>query len=194
VFSSKDAVAQVRETVGQLASRDSGTTDRARQEVSTLLHEMENLNSLLNDGMREVSSAGDQIRDAVGQAVRCLQFEDIATQALGSAIRHAGRIDAVGAEAGRMQAGMPVASAPSVAAYSAPAVAAPMMAAAAMASVPVAAAASAPIMFSAPTPIATQPVAASHNGANGHDVMDWRTPVHKPVAQENMQAGAVELF
>jgi hypothetical protein len=25
-------------------------------------------------------------------------------------------------------------------------------------------------------------------------VMDWRTPVHKPVAQENLQAGAVELF
>jgi methyl-accepting chemotaxis protein len=189
VFSSKDAVAQVRETVGQLASRDSGTTDRARQEVSTLLHEMENLNSLLNDGMREVSSAGDQIRDAVGQAVRCLQFEDIATQALGSAVRHAARIDAVGVEAGRLQAGMPAAPI----AYAAPAVATPMMAAAAMAA-PVAAVASAPIVFSAPTPVAAQPVVASHNGANGHDVMDWRAPVHKPVAQENMQAGAVELF
>lgn len=192
VFSSKDAVAQVRETVGQLASRDSGTTDRARQEVSTLLHEMENLNHVLNEGMREVSSAGDQIRDAVGQAVRCLQFEDIATQALGSAMRHAGRIDAVSAEAGRLQAGLP---APMSSPHASAPIAAPMMSAATAVAAPAAAVASAPIVYSAPAP-ASQPAAynAQHNGANGHDVMDWRQPVHKPVAQENLQAGAVELF
>ncbi|MGQ0529274.1 MAG: methyl-accepting chemotaxis protein, partial [Panacagrimonas sp.] len=69
VFSSKDAVASVRETVGQMANRDNDTTDRARQEVTRLLSEMENLNTMLNEGMREVSGAGDQIRDAVGQAV-----------------------------------------------------------------------------------------------------------------------------
>ena len=46
---------------------------------------------------------GEQIRNAVGQAVRCLQFEDIATQALGSAVRHANRIDAVNAETVRLQ-------------------------------------------------------------------------------------------
>lgn len=183
VFSSKDAVAQVRETVGQLANRDSGTTDRARQEVSTLMSEMENLNSLLNEGMREVSSAGDQIRDAVGQAVRCLQFEDIATQALGSAVRHAGRIESVGAEAGRIQAQI-AAPSPVAPAYVPPPPAAPMMAAAA----------AAPILLQPITPV---PVAANghaHNGVNGKDVLDWRTPVHKPVAQESMQAGAVELF
>jgi methyl-accepting chemotaxis protein len=190
VFSSKDAVAQVRETVGQLASRDSGTTDRARQEVSTLLSEMENLNTLLNEGMREVSGAGDQIRDAVGQAVRCLQFEDIATQALGSAIRHAGRIESVGAEAGRVQASMPHGpTAPMH--FQAAAVAAPPPMSTPMA--PPSPALSAPIVFSAPVPGA--PVNGhAHNGANGKDALDWRTPVHKPVAQENLQAGAVELF
>jgi len=190
VFSSKDAVAQVRETVGQLASRDSGTTDRARQEVTTLLSEMENLNTLLNDGMREVSGAGDQIREAVGQAVRCLQFEDIATQALGSAVRHASRIESVGAEAGRVQAAMPHALAAPVhvppAAFAAPQpMSAPMT--------PPPPAMSAPIVYSAPVPGA--PVNGhAHNGANGKDALDWRTPVHKPVAQETLQAGAVELF
>lgn len=188
VFSSKDAVAQVRETVGQLASRDSGTTDRARQEVSSLLNEMENLDTLLNEGMREVSGAGDQIRDAVGQAVRCLQFEDIATQALGLAARHAGRIESVGAEAGRMQAtmpqAMPAASASVGLLSSTPA---PAVAAATVT------ATSAPIVYGAPVPGA--PVNGhAHSGTNGKDGLDWRTPVHKPVAQENLQAGAVELF
>jgi methyl-accepting chemotaxis protein len=189
VFSSKDAVAQVRETVGQMASRDSGTTDRARQEVTSLLSEMENLNSVLNDGMREVSSAGDQIRDAVGQAVRCLQFEDIATQALGSAVRHAGRIESVGAEAGRLQSTM----------TSAPPAHAPMAyAPVAYAPAPVAAApvaAAAPIVYAAPAAAAAPAVNGhAHAGVNGKDALDWRTPVHKPVAQENLQAGAVELF
>ncbi len=199
VFSSKDAVAQVRETVGQLASRDSGTTDRARQEVSSLLSEMEHLNTLLNDGMREVSGAGDQIREAVGQAVRCLQFEDIATQALGSAVRHAGRIESVVAEAGRVQAAMP-------AVVHQPQSAAAMI----YASAPVPAAAPAPqpapIVYAASVPQSAAPIAYAasvptpavnghaHNGVNGKDALDWRTPVHKPVAQENLQAGAVELF
>ena len=181
VFSSKDAVASVRETVGQMANRDSDTTDRARQEVTRLLSEMENLNNMLNDGMREVSGAGDQIREAVGQAVRCLQFEDIATQALGSAVRHAGRIEAVSADAGRLQSNSetepgtsPIASPPTYIA--------PMMAASA--------AVAAPIVYST-APTATPSHAP---GVNGKDAMDWRTPVHKPVAQENMQAGAVELF
>lgn len=186
VFSSKDAVAQVRETVGQLASRDSGTTDRARQEVGSLLSEMEALNALINEGMREVSSAGDQIRDAVGQAVRCLQFEDIATQALGSAVRHAGRIESVGAEAARMQAAAPAAPVPLPAAMPAPLPAAATPA-------PVAAASSAPLV-AAPILFASAAAVASPAHVNGKDALDWRTPVHKPVAQENLQAGAVELF
>ena len=98
-------MAQVRETVGEMASRDSDTTDRARQEVARLLADMENLNGLLNEGMREVSGAGEQIREVVGQAVRCLQFEDIATQALGSAARHAGRLESVGFDALRVASG-----------------------------------------------------------------------------------------
>lgn len=192
VFSSKDAVAQVRETVGQMATRDNDTTDRARQEVSRLLAEMENLNTLLNDGMREVSGAGEQIRDAVGQAVRCLQFEDIATQALGSAARHVGRLEAVGAEAGRAAGGEPeervAESVPTR--YHEPAAAATVSPAASM---------SKPPANVVPVALATVTASGAANTAavrlNGKDhPHDWRAPVHKPVAQESMQAGAVELF
>ncbi|MGQ0528859.1 MAG: hypothetical protein ACT4PG_03390, partial [Panacagrimonas sp.] len=106
----------------------------------------------------------------------------IATQALGSAVRHAGRIEAVGADAGRMQASFePEPSAPVAVAPSSNSAA--MMAASAVA---------APIVFSAPIPAPASTAPSVH--INGKEAMDWRTPVHKPVAQQNMQAGAVELF
>lgn len=193
VFSSKDAVAQVRETVGQMATRDNDTSDRARQEVARLLAEMESLNGLLNEGMRDVSSAGDQIRDAVGQAVRCLQFEDIATQALGSAVRHAERLARAGEEClieavpvTRSMA-TPVSMPERVATASAPEPAEsrlPRVAAAAAAAPILMSAAAAAVPSAPPAPAAI----------NGKDHADWRVPAHKPVLQENLQAGSVELF
>ena len=195
VFSSKDAVAQVRETVGHVANRDSDTTDRAKLEVTRWMADMEALNQHLNEAMGAVSASGEQIRNAVGQAVRCLQFEDIATQALGSAVRHAGRIDAVNAETVRLQSlveSVPMSrpAAPAPMAWNPPA---PMAA-------PIAAMA-APIQYKAPAPApaaavpAPAPSSSAGSGVNGHhNGSDWRTPVHKPVAQENLQAGDVELF
>lgn len=182
VFSSKDAVAQVRETVGQVANRDSGTTDRAKLEVTHWMADMEGLNLHLNEAIGAVSSCGDNIRKAVDQAVRCLQFEDIATQALGSAARHAGRIEAVNAEAAHLQWMIEeeVLRAPAT----------PLPA-------PAPAPAPATILYRAPAP-ATVSAAGSAllNGANDqhHPATDWRTPVHKPVVQESLRAGAVELF
>lgn len=199
VFSSKDAVAQVRETVGHVANRDSDTTDRAKLEVTRWMSDMEALNQHLNEAMSAVSASGEQIRTAVGQAVRCLQFEDIATQALGSAVRHAGRIDAVNAETVRLQSLVEsgpvahVAPAPAARSWSPPAQMAATVAMAAPAAVM-----AAPIQYQSPAPaVAASPAPASSSGGgvNGHhNGSDWRTPVHKPVAQENMQAGDVELF
>ncbi len=204
VFSSKDAVAQVRETVGEMASRDSDTTDRARQEVARLLADMENLNGLLNDGMREVSGAGEQIREVVGQAVRCLQFEDIATQALGSAARHAGRLESVGLDALRVASGdapesASVAEAPARARIAAQAQAPAAVPPRPMPSPRAAMTAAAPVeASSAPIRAAAAPAPALNgngaSGLNGKDHHDWRAPAHKPVAQENLDAGSVELF
>lgn len=170
VFSSKDAVAQVRETVGLVANRDSDTTDRARIEVTRWMADMEGLNLQLNEAMGAVSGCGDNIRKAVEDAVRCLQFEDIATQALSAAMSHASRIESVGFEAGRLQS----------AAGFAPASPSPVYAAAA------------PAQFK---PAATTAAnGQAREGVNGAGEADWRTPAHKPVAQENLQTGAVELF
>lgn len=99
VSSSKDAVAKVRDTVGGLASRHSDRSQHAKDEVSRLLTQIDDINRLLGDSVREVSSAGERISQAVGEAVRCLQFEDIATQALSAADRHVGRLSAINEEA-----------------------------------------------------------------------------------------------
>ncbi|HZR35245.1 MAG TPA: methyl-accepting chemotaxis protein [Nevskia sp.] len=102
VSSSKEAIATVRDTVGALAARDSSTSQQARTEVGELLAQIEKVDRKLSQGMREVATAGEQIGQAVGQAVRCLQFEDISVQALAAAERHARRLLAAQADAARL--------------------------------------------------------------------------------------------
>jgi methyl-accepting chemotaxis protein len=102
VSSSKEAIATVRDTVGALAARDSSTSQQARSEVGELLAQIEKVDRNLSQGMREVAAAGEQIGQSVGQAVRCLQFEDISVQALAAAERHARRLLLAQAEAARM--------------------------------------------------------------------------------------------
>ena len=89
---SKDAIATVRDTVGEMATRDTSLSRQARNEVAQLLEQIEQVDRGLAAGMREVSSAGEHIARAVAQAVRCLQFEDISIQALGAAGGHTSRL------------------------------------------------------------------------------------------------------
>jgi methyl-accepting chemotaxis protein len=118
VSSSKEAIATVRDSVGGMAQRDSSTSLRARAEVGELLAQIEQVDRGLAAGMREVAAAGEQISQAVGQAVRCLQFEDISVQALGAAERHARRMLQAQAETTRLVGGRP--PSPAMAALDAP--------------------------------------------------------------------------
>jgi len=104
VFSSKEAIAKVRDAVGEMATRDMSASVQAKNEVGRLLTQVEDINRAVAGGAREVSAAGDQINIAVAQAVRCLQFEDIATQALGSAVVHAQRLRQIGDESTALHA------------------------------------------------------------------------------------------
>jgi methyl-accepting chemotaxis protein len=107
VSSSKDAVAKVRDTVGEMASRDLNASSAARDEASRLLQQVDDLNGGLTAGIREVSGSREQIALAVGQAVRCLQFEDIATQALAAAERHVRRLESIHNEGSAAQGASP---------------------------------------------------------------------------------------
>ena len=154
--SSKDAIAKVRETVTHMASRDLDRSREARAEAAQMLQNVAAINASLGDGMREISECGRAIDGSVAEAVRALQFEDIATQALGGAHVHLDRLDAINREA-----------------------------------------------------IALQELLQRNNGADDAELVralqklgqrlrelrgEWEQPPHKPVTQQSMGAGTVELF
>lgn len=110
---SKDAIAKVRDTVGDMATRDSSVSSGAQDEVNRLLGQVAAINDGLTQGLRTVADARAQISEAVGRAVRCLQFEDISTQALGVAQAHAKRVEAIGSELDSEPTPVPEAGVPS---------------------------------------------------------------------------------
>lgn len=185
VASSKDSVAKVREGVGGLAQRHTNRSQQARSEVTQLLGQIEGINRSLSDGVREVSSTGEQLSRSVNEAVRSLQFEDITTQALGAADEHVRRLNRINDEAGALPLvrGADDIYAPA-AQQSAPRPA-PQAAKPAKPTYAAEPARPAPAQ-SQPTP----PPAPSKPS----DAQDWRNPQHKPVSQVSMEAGEVELF
>jgi methyl-accepting chemotaxis protein len=103
VYSSKEAIAKVRAVIGDMAVRDMGASQQARSEFARLLTQVEEINGVVAGSAREVSAAGEQIGGAVAQAVRCMQFEDIAAQALGSVSQHMQRLQQIGQEVGALK-------------------------------------------------------------------------------------------
>ncbi len=100
---SRDAVARVRSTVSQMASRDLDRSRGARVEAAAMLDRVEGMNQGLGRGMREIADCGRAIDGSVAEAVRSLQFEDIATQALAAAALHLDRLGAINGEASALQ-------------------------------------------------------------------------------------------
>ncbi|CAA9314615.1 MAG: Methyl-accepting chemotaxis transducer domain protein [uncultured Lysobacter sp.] len=101
--SSKDSIARVRDTVSQMASRDLDRSRGARHEAASMLERVEGINRGLGNGMREIADCGRMIDNSVAEAVRSLQFEDIATQALSAANVHLERLTAINREASALQ-------------------------------------------------------------------------------------------
>jgi methyl-accepting chemotaxis protein len=159
--SAKDAIAKVRETVGDMATRDLNVSGEARTEVGKLVGHVEAIDHSLSEAIRQVSASGEKINAAVGEAVRSLQFEDIASQALGSAEVHLERLEKLDNEASSLQS-----------------------------------------IMSAVT--SSQESAVQRSSAQqaldqaGSRIRELRnnlsTPVHQPVSQVSLDAGAVELF
>ena len=154
--SSKDAISKVRETVSHLASRDLDRSREARGEAANMLNQVAAINASLGDGMREISSCGHAIDLSVAEAVRALQFEDIATQSLGSANTHLDRLSAINREALALQE----------------------------------------LLHKSGGAMDQELLSAlRHIGSRLREQSrEWERPPHKPVAQQNMGAGTVELF
>ncbi len=154
--SSKESIAKVRDTVSGMASRDLNRSREARAEAASMLDQVAAINRSLGDGMREISDCGRAIDGSVAEAVRALQFEDIATQALGGVHAHLERLNAINREA-----------------------------------------------------IDLQDLLRRNGGVFDEELIralqrigqrvrelrsTWEKPPHKPVTQESMGAGTVELF
>jgi len=67
-----------------------------------MLERIKDVNRSLGEGMKEVSASGERIGVAVSEAVRSLQFEDIATQALAAADAHVTRLVSINTEVGSL--------------------------------------------------------------------------------------------
>ncbi len=79
---SKEVIERVRETVSKMASRDMNETMTAKERVNNLLKNITSMNEFFSAKVGDISSVVAQINQAVGKAVRCLQFEDISRQTL----------------------------------------------------------------------------------------------------------------
>jgi methyl-accepting chemotaxis protein len=153
--SSKDSIARVRETVVQMASRDLDRSRGARVEAAAMLERVEGINRGLGNGMREISDCSRMIDNSVAEAVRSLQFEDIATQALGAATVHLDRLQSINREASALQE----------------------------------------LLQRANIDENERQQALNRIGQRiGQLRSDWERPPHKPVMQQSMDAGSVELF
>lgn len=152
--SSKDAIAKVRDTVSQMASRDLDRSRGARSEAAAMLEHVEQINRRLGDGMREIAGCGRAIDGSVAEAVRSLQFEDIATQALAAAVLHLDRLGAINREATALHE-----------------------------------------LLHRDHQDADVRQALGRLGQRVAEMRgEWQRPPHKPVMQQSMDAGSVELF
>ncbi|QCO67711.1 chemotaxis protein [Luteimonas yindakuii] len=154
--SSKESIAKVRDTVSGMASRDLDRSREARVEAAGMLDQVAAINRSLGDGMREISDCGRAIDGSVADAVRALQFEDIATQALGGVHAHLERLNAINREAIDLQDLLRRNGG----------------------------------VFDDELIRALQRIGQRLRELRG----TWEKPPHKPVTQESMGAGTVELF
>jgi methyl-accepting chemotaxis protein len=91
----KESIAKVRDTVSQTASRDLDRVRVARNESASMMDRVEGIHRSLGNGMRDIADCGRSIDVSVAEAVRSLQFEDIATQALTAAGVHLQRLEQI---------------------------------------------------------------------------------------------------
>ena len=154
--SSKDAIAKVRDTVSQTASRDLDRVRAARSESAAMLERVDGIHRSLGNSIRDIADCGRAIDASVAEAVRSLQFEDIATQALGAADLHLQRLAQINGEAITLHDLLQNSHG----------------------------------FQDAEMQKALARIGNRINQMRG----EWERPPHKPVLQENMNAGSVELF
>ncbi|KIH75455.1 methyl-accepting chemotaxis protein [Geoalkalibacter ferrihydriticus] len=78
------ALADAQKIVNQMASQDQMVTGSARQRVDALMDKTREFNAGVEASGREISQSSEQVATEVRHAVTSLQFQDMATQVLGT--------------------------------------------------------------------------------------------------------------
>jgi len=93
VNAGKQAIAAVRETMGKMASRDMNVAISGKEKVDEALKLSEEHNLFVSEQIGRLGEISDSINTDVGNAVRCLQFEDMVTQSMAAAELHLQRLN-----------------------------------------------------------------------------------------------------
>jgi len=84
IQAAKGTINVLRSTVGGIASNDMSDTIVAKEKMNTMMNHMAQVSEFMDDHVKDVSQVGEQLNVSVDSAVRALQFEDMASQALSS--------------------------------------------------------------------------------------------------------------
>jgi len=101
--SAKVIVSRVRTRVEETAEREMNASIDAEHRSDALVEQVTSINRSLASGISLVADCGGQIREDVAHAVRSLQFEDIANQAMSAATSHLGRLRAITKDVAALQ-------------------------------------------------------------------------------------------
>ncbi len=93
VQKAKKDIYAAKEVVSKMASKDMNTTISAKTRVDNMLQSVEDYNQDFDNELTKVSSINDQIAEAVGLAVRSLQFEDVVNQVISYSDNHVSRLN-----------------------------------------------------------------------------------------------------
>jgi len=89
---SRNDIEEARQTVARLASKDMSFAIQSKSRVDTMMAQLKLINQRTEESLGEVSQTSGRIGEAVGGAVRSLQFEDIVTQLTGYTDHHLERL------------------------------------------------------------------------------------------------------
>jgi methyl-accepting chemotaxis protein len=101
--SSRAVIDRVRDRIERAAERGMTVSVEARTKADDLINQVVAINRSIVSGINMVSQCGVQIRQDVTTAVRALQFEDIANQAMTAATVHVDRLRAINQDAVQLQ-------------------------------------------------------------------------------------------
>ncbi|MHA7835270.1 MAG: methyl-accepting chemotaxis protein [Algiphilus sp.] len=88
----KESVASAREAVEQMVDQDSDLSAEASRQTEALVGHVRAIREALDRTAEQATKGSQKVGRSVDEAVRALQFDDIATQALGAAEVHLRRL------------------------------------------------------------------------------------------------------